>query len=84
MNKQQVDSGAASLLVSAKEASAMCSMSLRTWWRKDSAGQIPSAINIGGSAMKRWRVEELHRWITAGCPQRTDWQNMTDINSGSG
>jgi len=64
------------LLVSAKKAATICSMSLRTWWRKDAAGQVPAAVRIGGSSTKRWRLEELHRWSEAGCPSRDQWEQI--------
>ena len=64
------------LLISAKDAAALCGMSLRTWWRKDSAGHVPAAVRIGGGSMKRWRVEELRCWCEAGCPPRNEWDAM--------
>lgn len=64
------------LLVSAKKAAAICGMSLRTWWRKDAAGQVPAAVTVGGSSTKRWRFEELRRWCEVGCPSRDNWELM--------
>jgi predicted DNA-binding transcriptional regulator AlpA len=60
------------LLVPAKEAAAMCSKSLRTWRAWDAAGRVPQPIRIARSTL--WRVEELHAWIAAGCPSRTEWE----------
>ena len=60
------------LLVPGKEAAAMCSKSLRTWRAWDAAGRVPRPIRIARSTL--WRVEELHAWIAAGCPSRTEWE----------
>ena len=60
------------LLVPAKEASAMCSKSLRTWRAWDAAGWIPRPVRIGRSTL--WRAEELRVWIEAGCPRRAEWE----------
>lgn len=60
------------LLLTAKQAAAMCSKSLRTWRTWDSAGIIPSPVRIGRSTL--WSVEELKAWVTAGCPRRDEWE----------
>jgi predicted DNA-binding transcriptional regulator AlpA len=59
------------LLVTAGEAAALCGLGVRTWWRKDAAGMIPNGVHLGKS--KRWRLEELRKWIEAGCPHRGEW-----------
>lgn len=79
--EERRDIGPAGLLVSAKEAAALCGMSLRTWWRKDSAGHVPAAVRIGGGSMKRWRLEELRDWCNAGCPPRKEWEVMAAVDS---
>jgi predicted DNA-binding transcriptional regulator AlpA len=60
------------LLVTAKQAAAMCGKSLRTWRTWDAAGWIPRPVRIGRSTL--WRVDELREWIAAGCPRRTEWE----------
>jgi len=40
------------LLLTANAAAALCSVSVRQWWRWDSAGQTPRAVLIGRT--KRW------------------------------
>jgi predicted DNA-binding transcriptional regulator AlpA len=60
------------LLVTAKQAAAMCGKSLRTWRTWDSAGRIPRPVRIGRSTL--WRIGELQRWVAAGCPRRKDWE----------
>ena len=59
------------LLLTANAAAALCSVSVRQWWRWDSAGRTPRAIQIGQT--KRWSREELKEWIRAGCPPRIEW-----------
>jgi DNA-directed RNA polymerase specialized sigma24 family protein len=60
------------LLINARDAASMCGRSERTWRTWDSAGWIPQPVRIGRSTM--WRRDELHAWITAGCPRRDDWE----------
>jgi predicted DNA-binding transcriptional regulator AlpA len=59
------------LLLTAKQAAAICSKSLRTWRTWDSAGLIPLPVRIGRSV--HWRSDELAAWVRAGCPRRADW-----------
>jgi predicted DNA-binding transcriptional regulator AlpA len=70
-----VDRGEAELgplLLTAKQAAAMCGKSLRTWRTWDAAGWIPRPVRIGRSTL--WRVDELREWIAAGCPRRAEWE----------
>lgn len=67
------------LLLTAKQASMLCSKSLRTWRTWDSAGLIPRPIRIGRSTL--WRRGELCEWIAAGCPKRDVWEGR---NGGTG
>jgi len=60
------------LLVTAKQAAAMCGKSLRTWRTWDSAGWIPQPVRIGRSTL--WRIDELREWVEAGCPRREEWE----------
>jgi predicted DNA-binding transcriptional regulator AlpA len=60
------------LLVTARQAAAMCGKSLRTWRSWDAAGRIPRPVRICRSTM--WRVDELRRWVAAGCPRRDEWE----------
>jgi len=60
------------LLLSAKQAAAICGKSLRTWRTWDSAGWIPQPVRIGRSTL--WRADELREWVAAGCPRRAEWE----------
>jgi hypothetical protein len=64
------------LLLTASQAAKMCSWSLRTWRRKDAAGQVPAAVLVGGGPTRRWRADELRRWCEAGCPPRAKWEEV--------
>ena len=55
------------LLLTAKEVAAMLQVSLRTFWRLKSAGEIPAPVRLGGSV--RWPQDTILEWIAAGCPQ---------------
>lgn len=56
------------------QAAALCGMSRSGWRKMDAAGRIPRAIKI--SRCCRWRADELHAWIAAGCPARVKWQSI--------
>jgi predicted DNA-binding transcriptional regulator AlpA len=64
-----------SLLVTARQASAACGKSLRTWRTWDSAGWIPRPVRIGRSTL--WRADELREWVKAGCPRRAEWETRS-------
>ena len=59
------------LLVPAEVAGLMCGRSEASWWRDHAAGRIPAPVKLGGRTL--WRVEELRRWVEAGCPDRRTW-----------
>lgn len=58
-------------LLSASQLAEMLGISERSVWRRDSAGHIPMAVNVGRS--KRWRRREIIAWIAAACPPRHKW-----------
>jgi predicted DNA-binding transcriptional regulator AlpA len=60
------------LLVSAEVAGPMCGRSEASWWRDHAAERIPAPVRLGGRTL--WRVEELRRWVEAGCPGRRTWE----------
>jgi predicted DNA-binding transcriptional regulator AlpA len=66
------ESGRGQLLLTAKQAAAICGKSLRTWRTWDSAGWIPRPVRIGRSTL--WRADELRKWVAAGCPRREQWE----------
>jgi len=64
-------------LIDAKGVGAMLDRCTRTIARDDIAGRIPAPVWVGGS--KRWRVQELERWIAAGCPLRAAWEARKSV-----
>ena len=55
------------LLITAGQLAGLLQVSTRTLWRMSSAGRLPKPIRVGG--IVRWRLEEVERWIEAGCPK---------------
>lgn len=37
-------------------------------------GEMPKAIRIGKAV--RWGYEEIHAWVSAGCPAAEIWKNQ--------
>ena len=62
----------AKLLLDIKALAVLLSRSVPSLRRDDAAGRLPAALRIGGA--KRWRVDEIRRWVDAGCPDRKTWQ----------
>jgi len=62
------------LLLTARQAAALCGKSLRSWRSWDAAGLIPPPVRIRRSTL--WRADELRAWIAAGCPPRAEWKEM--------
>ncbi len=56
----------------AGEAADFLGVSRATFYRLDARGAIPRAVRIGG--VRRWRIEELRRWLERGCPARDRWE----------
>ena len=53
-------------LISATELADLLQISTRTLWRLRSSGKLIEPIKLGGST--RWRLDEVQKWIAAGCP----------------
>ncbi len=62
------------LLIDAEEVARRLDVSSRTVWRLNSAGKLPKPLAVGGS--KKWRADEIHRWVEAGCPSRPAWETQ--------
>lgn len=59
------------LLVAARDAAALCAVSVATWWRWHAAARCPAPVRVGATV--RWRRDELADWIGCGCPDRQTW-----------
>ncbi len=58
----------------ASEAAEFLGVSRATFYRLDAKGEIPRAVRIGNS--RRWRTDELRRWLDKRCPSRERWEEM--------
>lgn len=59
---------AENILVDARRAAEMCSVSRSTLLGWDQSGQCPAPVRIGGRVL--WSVARLRTWAAAGCPSR--------------
>ena len=68
------------LLVRSPEAARLIGVGLTMFKSMESAGKVgPLPLRFGRA--KRWRVEELRRWVAAGCPGRVRWLELTGKNT---
>ena len=51
------------LLLDAREASMLCGVSLRSWHRLVSSGDVPQPVRIGHGRLVRWRRADLEDWV---------------------
>ncbi len=56
------------LLGDAKTVSHLTGFSVRTIRRMDAGGEMPRPIRKGRKVL--WRLDEIRRWVEAGCPDR--------------
>jgi predicted DNA-binding transcriptional regulator AlpA len=62
------------LQVPAAAAARLAGVSKATWHRLHAAAKVPAPNRLGGRVL--WRLDELHAWIQAGCPDRTTWATL--------
>lgn len=62
------------LLVPAPQAARLSGVSEATWWRLHAAAKVPHPLKLGGRTL--WSLEELRRWVGAGCPDRKTWDAL--------
>lgn len=54
----------------------LLAISAPTFYRWLSMGRVgPRPLRVNERCI-RWRVEEVMRWIDAGCPSRSEWDDM--------
>jgi excisionase family DNA binding protein len=63
------------LLLTDRQAAALCGLGRSTWHRLRAAGKLPLAVRLGRAL--RWRRQEIEAWISAGCPDARTWTAMT-------
>jgi predicted DNA-binding transcriptional regulator AlpA len=62
------------LLIGLKQLAALLGRSASALSRDVEAGRVPSAVLLGGS--RKWRIDEIRAWVTAGCPDHATWVAM--------
>ncbi len=72
--QEALDESTWPLLLSARQAAALCGRSVRTWRTWHTSGRVPQPVRIGRCMY--WRRCELVAWVEAGCPKRDVWQAM--------
>ncbi len=55
-------------LLTADEVARMCGMSKSAFVRLSDSGAAPAGIKL--ERLRRWRRQEIHAWIAAGCPRK--------------
>jgi hypothetical protein len=69
------------LLVDARQAAALLSISLATFWRWDCSGTLgPRGFKRGGKRL--WPLAELRTWVREGCPDRPTWEVLQASGNG--
>lgn len=56
------------LAVDAVQLARLLAVSIRHVRRLDASGQLPRGVRLGRA--KRWLVEEIREWLSAGSPDR--------------
>lgn len=61
-----------SLLVNINQAAKLIGVGRTLFYSMHTNGQLgPSPVRFGRRIL--WRVDELTRWVQAGCPKRQEW-----------
>ena len=60
-------------LIDSREAAKLLKVSTRTLWGMQTTGKMPPPIRIGRAV--RWSLDELKKWIEAGCPVDPAWRS---------
>lgn len=66
----------AELALPAAEVAKLLNISERHLWALHSSGRLPRPIRLGRSV--RWNHDELRRWVDAGCPDRSSWDQARE------
>lgn len=61
-------------LLTKKQMAELLSRSVRTIYRLESQGKLPSSVSLG--AQRLWVLDEVLKWITAACPPRRAWERL--------
>jgi len=69
------------LLVDAREAGRLCSVSRSLWLSLHGQGRVPRPVCLGRRML--WSIAELRSWIAAGCPPRDRWEASRVLEAGT-
>lgn len=72
--KGEPSDGIKPLLVSAREAAQLLSVSRSHFYKLHSSGRVPLPVSLGRAV--RWSRRELEDWVNAGGPPRHKWEHM--------
>jgi len=67
--------GVEPLLVGAAGTARLLGLARTTIYAMHQDGKIPAPVRVGRKLL--WRVDELRRWVAAGCPGRTRWEALS-------
>ena len=60
------------LLLDAAGLARLLSVSRSALYQWLASGRVPSPVKLGRRAL--WRLDEIRRWVAAGCPPRSRWK----------
>lgn len=60
-----------------KDVATRLDVSQRAVWKWNASAKLPEPIRLGRSV--RWDMNEVERWIDAGCPTRRNWDARKDV-----
>lgn len=63
-------------LIGRREVAGLLGVSVRTLDAWSASARLPAPIKLSRGTV-RWRLEEIRRWIAAGCPPRDVWEKTT-------
>ena len=61
-------------LLTKSQMSKLLGRTIRTIYRWESQGRIPSSANVGNQRM--WVRDEIMHWIDSSCPPRRVWEKL--------
>ncbi len=61
-------------LLTKEHMSELLGRSVRSIYRWEREGRLPSSVNLGSQRL--WVLDEVLKWIAAGCPPRRVWERL--------
>lgn len=59
-------------LLNVEQVAELLGVCTKTVRRMMKAAKLPRHIELG--RLFKWKADEIHRWIEAGCPDREEWE----------